>query len=125
MIKRYSRKELTDIWEEKNKYKIWLDIELAATQGMEKIGLIPKGVTKTIKSKAKINKWIFNKDEVTNKDDIFMSSECTRNAIFKYLHQEIPYNIVVRNTLFKILNNNDIKIKQSIELKNMRYNGVF
>ena len=55
MIKRYSRKELTDIWEEKNKYKIWLDIELAATQGMEKIGLIPRGVAKTIRSKATIN----------------------------------------------------------------------
>ena len=41
MIKRYSRKELTNIWEEKNKYRIWLDIELAAAEGMEKIGLIP------------------------------------------------------------------------------------
>ena len=36
MIKRYSRKELTEIWEEKNKYKIWLDIELAAAYEMEK-----------------------------------------------------------------------------------------
>ena len=26
MIKRYSRKELTDIWSEENKYKIWLDV---------------------------------------------------------------------------------------------------
>ena len=52
MIKRYSRKELIDIWEEKNKYKIWLDIELAAAHAMEKIGLIPKGVTKIVRSNA-------------------------------------------------------------------------
>ena len=55
MIERYSRKELTDIWEEKNKYKIWLEIELAAALGMEKIGLIPRGIAKTIRSKATIN----------------------------------------------------------------------
>ena len=36
MIKRYSRKELTDVWSEENKYKIWLDVEIAAAQAMEK-----------------------------------------------------------------------------------------
>ena len=45
MIKRYSRKELTDIWSEENKYKIWLDVEIAAAQAMEKLGQIPKGVS--------------------------------------------------------------------------------
>ena len=43
MIKRYSRKELTDIWSEENKYKIWLEVEIAAAQAMEKLGQIPKG----------------------------------------------------------------------------------
>ena len=55
MIKRYSRKELTSIWDEENKYRIWLNIEIAAAQGMEKIGLIPRGVARTVKAKAKIN----------------------------------------------------------------------
>ena len=40
MIKRYSRKELTDIWSEENKYKIWLNVEIAAAQAMEKLGQI-------------------------------------------------------------------------------------
>ena len=44
MITRYSRKELTDIWSEYNKYQIWLDVEIAAAEGMEKLGTIPKGV---------------------------------------------------------------------------------
>ena len=44
MIERYSRKEIRNIWDEKNKYKIWLQIELAATQAMEKFKIIPKGV---------------------------------------------------------------------------------
>ena len=43
MISRYSRKELTEIWSEENKYKIWLDVEIAAAQAMEKFKIIPKG----------------------------------------------------------------------------------
>ena len=37
MINRYSRKEIKKIWEEENKYQIWLNIEVAAAQAMEKI----------------------------------------------------------------------------------------
>ena len=48
MIDRYSRKEIKEIWEEKNKYQIWLDIEIAATQAMEKIKIVPKGVSSKI-----------------------------------------------------------------------------
>ena len=55
MIERYSRKELKKIWDEKNKYKIWLDIEIAAAEAMEKIKFIPKGVSAKVKRKAKIN----------------------------------------------------------------------
>ena len=55
MINRYSRKELRKIWEEKNKYQIWLDIEIAAAIAMEKLKLIPKGVATKVKRKAAIN----------------------------------------------------------------------
>jgi len=55
MIERYSRKEIKKIWEEKNKYQIWLDIEIAAAEAMEKNKTIPSGVSKKIKKKAKIN----------------------------------------------------------------------
>ena len=55
MISRYSRKELTSIWSEENKYKIWLNIEIAAAQAMEKLGYIPKGVSLQVKKKGKIN----------------------------------------------------------------------
>ena len=55
MIDRYSRKELKNIWEEKNKYQIWLDIEIAAAQAMEKLKIIPRGVSKKVRKKAVIN----------------------------------------------------------------------
>ena len=55
MIERYSRKEMVKIWEEKNKYEIWLNIEIAAAQAMEKLKQIPKGVATKIRKRAKIN----------------------------------------------------------------------
>ena len=75
-------------------------------------------------SKSKTNKWRFINNEVSDKDDIFISNECTRNAILKYLHKEVPYNLNIRNVIFKVLKNNDLKIKQSIELKNLRYKPI-
>ena len=55
MIERYSRKEIKKIWEEENKYRIWLEIELAAAVAMEKLKLIPKGVASKVRRKAIIN----------------------------------------------------------------------
>ena len=55
MIKRYSRKELTNIWSEENKYKIWLDVEVAAAEAMEKLGQIPRGVASIVRKKSVIN----------------------------------------------------------------------
>ena len=55
MIDRYSREELKSIWSDYNKYSLWLDIELAAAEAMEKYRIIPKGVSKKVRAKAKIN----------------------------------------------------------------------
>jgi len=55
MIERYSRKEIKSIWDDYNRYSIWLEIELAAAEAMEKLKIIPNGVVKKVKSKAKIN----------------------------------------------------------------------
>ena len=53
MIDRYSRKELKDIWSDYNKYSLWLKIELASAEAMEKYKIIPKGISKKVKKKQK------------------------------------------------------------------------
>jgi len=77
-----------------------------------------------LKYRAVKNKWLYNNNEISNKDDVFISNECTRNAILKFLHKEVPYNLKVRNIVFKILKNRNLKIKQLIELKNLRYKPI-
>ena len=50
----FKKKELISIWSEENKYKIWLDVEIAAAQAMEKLGQIPKGVASQVRKKLKL-----------------------------------------------------------------------
>jgi len=90
MIKRYSRKELVDIWDEHNKYKIWLNIEIAAAEGMEKIKLIPKGVASIVKKKGKIKvKRIHQIESKVKHDVIAFLTSITEQVGFKakFLHQ--------------------------------------
>ena len=51
MIERYTRKEIKEIWKDYNRYSIWLNIELAAAEAMEKYKVIPKGVVKKLNQK--------------------------------------------------------------------------
>ena len=71
-----------------------------------------------------ISKWIYKSDEITNKDDVFIVGELLRETMLKYLHKEIPYNINIKTLNFKILKNNDIKIKQKIIINQPRYKKI-
>jgi len=71
-----------------------------------------------------VSKWIFKNDEITNKDDIFIVDELLRETMLTYLHKEIPYNINIETSNFKILKNNDIKIKQNIIINQKRYKKI-
>ena len=70
MIPRYSRKVLKDIWEDNNKFQIWLNLEILACEAMEKYGDIPKGTTAKIKKKAKFNVKEIDKIELKTKHDV-------------------------------------------------------
>ncbi len=112
MIDRYSRKEIKSIWEDKNKYAIWLKIELAAAEAMEKLKIIPKGVSKKVKSKAKINvNRILEIEEKVKHDVIaFLTSinEQTGNDA-RYLHKGMTSSDVL-DTCF------NLQLKQSGEI---------
>ena len=104
MIKRYSRKELADIWSEENKYKIWLEVEIAAAQAMEKLGQIPKGVSSIVKRKAKINVNRIHAIEAKVKHDViaFLTSVTEKAGInARYLHQGMTSSDVL-DTSFNI-----------------------
>ena len=112
MIERYSRKKLKSIWEDYNKYSIWLDIELAAAEAMEKLKIIPRGVVKKVKSKAKINvKRILHIENKVKHDVIAFLTSITEKAgkEARYLHKGMTSSDVL-DTCF------NLQLKQSGEI---------
>jgi len=104
MISRYSRKELVNIWSEENKYRIWLNVEIAAAQAMEKLGQIPKGVSSVVKKKARINVKRIHQIETKVKHDViaFLTSVTEKAGIkARYLHQGMTSSDVL-DTSFNI-----------------------
>ena len=123
MIERYSRKEIKKIWDEKNKYQIWLDIEIAATQAMEKLKIIPKGVSAKVKWKATINVDRINKIESKVHHDViaFLTSITEKvGSEGKYLHKGMTSSDVL-DTCFNIqlLQSGKIIIKDINEILNV------
>ena len=51
MIARYTPPDFADLWTSDKRFKVWLEVELAACEAMEQHGLVPEGVAGRIRSK--------------------------------------------------------------------------
>jgi len=52
MIERYTNPEMGSLWTDENRYRTWLDVEIAVCDAWAKLGKIPSAALKTIKAKA-------------------------------------------------------------------------
>ena len=134
MINRYSRKEIKNIWEEKNKYQIWLNIEIAVVQAMEKIKLIPRGVSSKIQRKAVINVKRIQKIEKKVHHDViaFLTSISEKiGPDGKFLHQGMTSSDVL-DTCFnmqllqsgKILLKDINEVLKVLKSKSLKYKNT-
>ncbi len=48
MVPRYSRPEMTAIWEPENKFRIWFEIEAHATDKLAQLGVVPESAAKAL-----------------------------------------------------------------------------
>ena len=131
MIERYSRKEIKKIWEEKNKYQIWLNIEITAAQAMENLKLIPKGVSANVRKKAVINVDRIHKIESKVHHDViaFLTSITEKvGSDGKFLHKGMTSSDVL-DTCFniqlvqasKIINKDIDEILRVLKSKSLKY----
>ncbi len=51
MIPRYTPKDMAELWSAARRYQTWLDVELAACDAMESVGVVPAGTAKSIRDK--------------------------------------------------------------------------
>ena len=50
MIERYSLPEMKSVWSDENKYRKWLEVEIAACEAWAAQGVIPSGDIKKLKN---------------------------------------------------------------------------
>jgi adenylosuccinate lyase len=55
MIARYTRPAMGKIWEDENKFAIWLEIELLACEAQAELGVIPAEAVRVMREKASFN----------------------------------------------------------------------
>lgn len=50
MIPRYTSKEFASLWSDKNRYAVWLEVELSACEAMEAAGMVPQGTAAALRA---------------------------------------------------------------------------
>ena len=125
MIERYSRKEIKNIWEEKNKYQIWLDIEIAAAQSMERLKIIPRGVSSKVKKRAKINVERIHKIESKVHHDViaFLTSITEKvGPEGRYLHKGMTSSDVLDTCLnLQLIQSGNVLLKDIDKILSITY----
>ena len=129
MIDRYSRKEISQIWSDENRFKIWLDIEILACEAQNKLGLISDNSLGVIKKKAKFNvKRILEIEEKVKHDVIAFLTNVSENVGIdsRFIHLGMTSSDVLDTALSvqmkqsgQILLSDLLKLKSSI-LKNAK-----
>ncbi len=85
MIPRYSRPEMVAIWEAKNRFKIWFEIEAHACDAMVKLGVVPKKDAENIWKNAP-KEW--NDSDIAKIDEI---ERVTKHDVIAFLTHLATY----------------------------------
>ena len=102
MIPRYSRPEITRIWEPENKYQIWFEIEAHACDAMAELGVIPKDAAKTVWEKGGFDIDRIDEIERETKHDViaFLTSVAEHvGPEARFLHQGMTSSDVLDTCL--------------------------
>ena len=102
MIERYTRPRMKAIWELKHKYEIWLEVELQACAAFEREGLVPRGTSRRIRKRARINVDRIAEIEQVTKHDVIAFLESLAASVgpdHRFLHMGLTSSDIVDTSL--------------------------
>ena len=89
MIDRYSREEMTKIWDLNSKFQYYLDVEIAVAEAYADMGTFPKDDIEKLKQKATFNVKRIDEIEAEVKHDVIAFLTCVNESLgdlAKYMH---------------------------------------
>ncbi|MCP5104292.1 MAG: adenylosuccinate lyase, partial [bacterium] len=129
MIERYEVEEISNIWSSQNKFKRWLDVELAITEVWYEWGEVPEESFQNIKKKADFNVERIDEIEKKVKHDVIAFLTSVEEFVGKdsaYIHKGITSYDVVDTALSLLLRESlDIVIEKTGVLKEILIKKAF
>ncbi|QEX18398.1 adenylosuccinate lyase [Hypericibacter terrae] len=112
MIPRYSRPEMTRIWEPENRFRIWFEIEAHACDAQAELGVIPKEAAQAVWEKGKFEIARIDEIERETKHDViaFLTNLAEHiGPAARFVHQGMTSSDVLDTCLA-------VQLKQASEL---------
>ena len=106
MIDRYTRPEMGAVWSDENRFRKWLDVELAVCEAWAELGRIPTAALERIKDKAAFSVLRIEKIERVVKHDVIAFLESVGETVgedAKYIHLGLTSYDVVDTALSLLL----------------------
>lgn len=98
MIERYTLPAMREIWSDENKFRKWLEVELAACQAQAEQGSIPAEIVPLVRSRAAINVRRIQEIEAVVKHDVIAFLTSVAESVgpeSRYIHAGMTSNDVV------------------------------
>ncbi len=98
MIPRYTRPEMGSIWSDENKFRTWLQVEIAASETLAAAGLVPKSAARAIRTKGDFDLNRIYEIEAEVKHDVIAFTTAVAEKVgpeSRWLHYGLTSNDVV------------------------------
>ena len=92
-------------------------ISLSKKSGMERF-------LNWVEKQAYSNEWLFQQTYKSNISKKNFLSELTREKVFEYIHEEIPYNLEIKTDYIEPSSSNSLKIYQTVWLNKKSYKPI-
>ena len=98
MISRYTRPEMGRIWSDENKFRMWLKVEVAASETLAEAGIVPKTAAAAIRDKGGFDVQRIHAIEAEVKHDVIAFTTAVAEKVgpqARWLHYGLTSNDVV------------------------------
>lgn len=98
MLKRYTRPQMGRIWTEENKFRKWLEVEIAATEILADAGVVPREAARAIREKAGFDLARIQEIEAEVRHDVIAFTTAVAEKIgphSRWLHYGLTSNDIV------------------------------
>lgn len=120
MIARYTRPEMGRLWELENKYRKWLDVEIAACEAWAELGEIPRDAVSAIRKKAKFDAGSIDEIEKVVKHDVIAFLTSVAQSLgpeSRFIHKGLTSSDILDTALALLMREAaDMIIQDIIEL---------